>query len=289
MIRFVKDVSSSHFNSDIFTIFVGPKSQIFTAHRDILSKSPKFKAQCNNEQLTESTSKEIRLRDHHPFIFGLLLEYLYKDEYSPKAGVEFAAYRSNDEKTRFLQTQREVHLYCMAGYYLVPELQTLAVEKMAMLAPLSMESFLNVSRVVYENNTGPGAYRDYFCYKIKDYLHLDTMEDWIIERIAEGGDLAVDIFHACRETWIAKPYEAAEDECSEEDHSEGQGNEESYDEEEDYPEEGYSAQQYPAQHHPTQHYPARYYPAQYYLPQQYAAQHYPSAPPGYSTRTVPYL
>ena len=273
---------------------MGPKSQAFTAHRDILSKSPKFKAQCNNEQFTESTSKVIRLRDHNPIIFGLLLEYLYKDEYTPKVGVEFAAYRSSDENTRFVQMQREVYLYCMAGYYLVPELQALAVEKMAMLAPLTTESFLNISRYVYENNTGPGAYRDYFCYKIKGYLHLDIMEDWIMERIAEGGDLAVDIFHACRETWTAESDEVAVDEYNEEDHLEADGNEEGYDEEaydekEDYAEEEYSAQQYPAQHRPIQHYPTQHYPAQYYPPQQYAVQHYPAVPPGYSTRIVPYL
>ena len=273
---------------------MGPKSQIFTAHRDILSKSPKFKAQCNNEQFPESTSKEIRLPDHHPIIFGLLLEYLYKDEYSPKVGVEFAAYRSQDEKIRFVQMQREVHLYGMAGYYLMSELQALVVEKMAMLAPLATESFLNASRLVYECNTGPGAYREYFCYKIKDYLHLDIMENWIMERIAEGGDLAVDIFHACRETWTAEPNEATEDEYSEQDYSEAEGNEESYDKEEDYLEDEYSAQQYPAQHHssqhyPSQHYPTQHYPAQYYPPQQYALQRYPAGPPGYSISTVPYL
>ena len=180
---------------------MGPDSQKFTAHRDFLVKSPKFKVQCNSEHFPESESKRIELLDHDPTIFALLLEYLYKDDYWPKKGEELSIYRFvNNEESRIIQTQREADLYCMAGYCQLWGLQKLVVAKIKLLAPLRMESFLSISKHIYDNNSGPGAFRQYFREQIQLYLVEEAgVEPWVMTQIAEGGDLATDLFLASRD------------------------------------------------------------------------------------------
>ena len=65
----------SQYQSDIFKIRVGPKKEVFTAHREVLSKSPKLDKQCNGG-FEEAKKKRLDL-DHDPKIFALLLEFLY--------------------------------------------------------------------------------------------------------------------------------------------------------------------------------------------------------------------
>jgi len=192
---------------------VGPEREVFTAHRNILSKSLKFNAQCNNEHYTEGSTKEIELPDHNPDIFTVLLEYLYKGDYWPMEGEELPSYRSDDEDVQAAQTQREADLYTLAGYCQLWDLQQLVVEKIRKLKPLSVESFLSISKYIYDNNRGTSVYREYFREEITEYLSLATIETWVMDQIQHGGELATDLFLAQRDSRKAEM--AVKDEDSE--------------------------------------------------------------------------
>lgn len=179
---------------------MGPEREVFTAHRDILSKSAKFNAQCNNEHYAEGNTKKIELPDHNPDIFTVLLEYLYKGDYWPMTGEELSVYRSDDEDVRAAQTQREADLYILAGYCQLGDLQQLVVKKIRILKPLSAESFLSISKYIYDNNRGMSVYREYFREEITKHLNHATIEPWVMDQIEQGGELATDIFLAGRDT-----------------------------------------------------------------------------------------
>lgn len=186
---------------------MGLEREVFTAHRDILSKSPKFNAQCNNEHYAEGNTKQIELPDHNPDIFTVLLEYLYKGDYWPMKSEELSDYRSADGDVRATQTQREADLYILAGYCQLWDLQQLVVEKIRILKPLSAESFLSFSKYIYDNSRGTRVYREYFRKEIAQHLNDTAVEPWIMNQIEQGGELAMDIFLAGRDSRKAEDSE----------------------------------------------------------------------------------
>ena len=185
--------SSSQYSSSLFKVRVGPKKEQFTAHGDVLARSPKLDRQCNGN-FSEAANKRISLPDHDPRIFALLLEYLYRGDYWPFLGEEFDANRSDDEDVRATQLKREGDLYCLADEYQLDSLQELAVQKMQMLTPITFESFLSVSEYVYEKGGTKGPFRGYFRQQIEGALPQVAHEAWLLEVIARGGDLAQDLF-----------------------------------------------------------------------------------------------
>ena len=129
-------------------------------------------------------------------------EYLYKGDYWPTEP-ELSLYQETDnkdadeddgEEDRGVAMQREADLYCLAGYYCLPELQKMTVTKMWSLHPVSLTAFLSISRYVYENNKGQGSYREYFKEFVEFNWDKDGVKDWVLQRIDEGGELAVDLF-----------------------------------------------------------------------------------------------
>ena len=124
----VNERTRSQYQSDTFKIRVGPKKEVFTAHSDVLAKSPKLDKQCNGG-FEEAKKKRLDL-DHDPKIFALLLEFLYTGilnvnafrgagpltselwtigDYWPFRGDEFEQNRSEDEDVRATQLQRWVY------------------------------------------------------------------------------------------------------------------------------------------------------------------------------------
>ncbi len=146
----------------------------------------------------EAKTKEIALLDHDPTIFALLLEYLYKRDCWPIMGSELDHYCDTTKTTRGLRTLKQAELYTMAGYYHLPDLQNLAVEKMRSLLPIFRSMVFSISKYIYANNPGPGPYREHFISLIRDGMisNVSVVEDWIVERISEGGELAVDLYRA---------------------------------------------------------------------------------------------
>lgn len=119
---------------------------------------------------------------------------MYRGDYFPFLKEEFDNIRSDDEDVRATQLQREGDLYCMAEYYQLDELQDLAVRKMKMHMPVTFESFLSVSEYVYSNSGTRGAFHDYFKEQIVKTLPLVVHEEWLLDVVAKGGDLARDLF-----------------------------------------------------------------------------------------------
>ena len=185
-------VCNSDFQSDIFTIVVGPSEKAFTAHQDTLAQSAVLNKHCSGG-FQEQHTKIINLPDVDPKIFALLLEYLYRGDYWPKCGEEFTKAHSEDRDVRATQMQREGNIYCLAEYFQLEQLQRLAVQKMQMLTPLTFESFLSVSEVIY-SESGPGPFREYFRQQIEGPLPEVADEPWILQRIANGGDFATELF-----------------------------------------------------------------------------------------------
>ena len=100
----------------------------------------------------------------------------------------------------------------MAEYYQLDELQDLAVRKMKLLTPVTVESFLSVSEYVYSNSGTSGPFRDYFKEQIMKALPLVVHEEWLLDMVAKGGDLARDLFLSGR----GLPQEKADDEFDDE-------------------------------------------------------------------------
>lgn len=109
-------------------------------------------------------------------------------------GSEFEDNRSEEEDVRATQFQREGDLYCMAEYYQLDDLQQLTIKKMKMLTPITFQSFLSVTEYVYDNSGTAGPFRDYFRRQIQENLPLVSHEEWLLEVVAKGGDLAQDLF-----------------------------------------------------------------------------------------------
>lgn len=153
--QLLNHMPDNDFTSDIFTIIVGPERRTFTAHGVILSKSPKFAAQCNGSAYVEGSTKTIELPDHDPIIFALLLEYLYSGDYWPRMGPDLDAYCDiADKEHRTKQYFREAKLYCMAGYYLLADLQKQVLEKFEKLKVIPDVHWLKIIKHIYDNNYG---------------------------------------------------------------------------------------------------------------------------------------
>ena len=115
---------------------------------------------------------------------------------------------------RATQLQREGDLYCMADYYQLDELQDLAVQKMKMLTPVTFESFLSVSEYVYSNSGTRGPFHNYFKGQIMNNLPLVVHEEWLLNVVAKGGDLARDLFLSGRDSPQGKVDDEFDDEAA---------------------------------------------------------------------------
>lgn len=84
----------------VFEIVVGPvsSSKTFLAHKAILSKEPKFRAQCNN--FKEADEKRIYLQEDEPEIFTLVLQYLYSGDCWPRWGAELEGFQASTADAR---------------------------------------------------------------------------------------------------------------------------------------------------------------------------------------------
>lgn len=102
---------------------------------------------------------------------------------------------------------REGDLYCLAEYYQLADLQELTVQKMKLLTPITFESFLSVSKYIYNNSSAAGPFRPYFRAQIKKTLPQVAHETWMLEAVAKGGDLAQDLFLSCRQPEAVKAEE----------------------------------------------------------------------------------
>ncbi|KAL8823081.1 MAG: hypothetical protein Q9191_006193 [Dirinaria sp. TL-2023a] len=181
------------FQSQIYKIIVGPAEEVFTAHCDTLSRSKVLSAQCSGG-FEEGHSKIISLKDSDPEIFASVLEYMYRGDYWPMKRSEFSGSRSDDKDVRATQMRREADIYCMADYYALPGLQELAVQKMQMLTPLPLGSFLDVSEYIYDHSGPRGPFRDYFREQMRKFQRTEAIRPWIDRKENLPTEFAKDLF-----------------------------------------------------------------------------------------------
>ena len=162
---------------------MGTSEEVFTAHYKTLSGSKVLTVQCSDD-FHEGHSKVIRLKESDPKIFACVLEYLYRGDYWPKKGDEFANARSEDKDVRATQMRREADIYCMADYYDLLDLQELVVEKIQMLTPLAVDSFLDISEYIYDQGGPEGPFRAYFREQM-GLLQKEAIRPWIDAREVE--------------------------------------------------------------------------------------------------------
>ena len=196
----------SVYESSIFKIIVGTQRKIFWAHQDALSKSPFFKSACEGS-FRESTSREIVLKDDDPLLFHHVLDFLYTSAWSPEIlwgsdGTISLKGRSNDKDVRTIECGRQAQLYCMADFYRLDEMMSQAVEKLKLLAPISMENLLAIASTTYERLPSSNeAFREFVrteAYKLR--ISRFTPTEWFMDHVEEGGLLTQDLFMALQRT-----------------------------------------------------------------------------------------
>lgn len=123
--------------SPIVTLVVGREARIFAAHEDVLAKSPVF-ANVLRSQYMEPSGKRITIPDEEPEVLSSVLEYLYKDDYSPRLvhnrRRDTWEIETNDEATIFHQATgtellKDTVIYCAADKYRLDDLKRIALRK----------------------------------------------------------------------------------------------------------------------------------------------------------------
>lgn len=152
-------VDPSGNNSPIVTLVVGREARIFAAHEDVLAKSPVF-ASFLRSQYMEPSGKRITIPDEEPEILSSVLEYLYKDDYSPRLvhnkRRDTWEIESNDEATIFHQATgtellKDTVIYCAADKYRLDDLKRIALRKQGLRTGIQCNTILSSARYAYAN------------------------------------------------------------------------------------------------------------------------------------------
>ena len=174
--------------SAIITISVGPAARMFAAHEEIIARSPYFARRCRDLYYNPSAAGDKRLDLHHedPETFSCVLEYLYKNDYSPNLlknkggwyveGTSDAADentappyslaspvkkneagQSRGNSATLLHTisgemiLRDTAVYCAAQAYQLPDLQKLALRKQGLQSGIDVGTILRSMRFAYRH------------------------------------------------------------------------------------------------------------------------------------------
>ena len=180
-------------SGEIFVIVVGGIKR-FTAHENIISASPVFKAMCAGP-FQESTTRTINLPDDDPLAFEILLEACYRKCTSAailsQICVELIP-ADGDHPSELAK------VYITADRYHLPRFQTVIV---SLLRDLDLPdkkplTFLNIAQTIYKNLSSPhGPFPDYF--RAGSHIALrasrEVVTDKIRDIVEDGGALAIDI------------------------------------------------------------------------------------------------
>ncbi|KAI9824479.1 MAG: hypothetical protein M1826_007342 [Phylliscum demangeonii] len=201
---------TSTYQSEIFTLVVGSKPAVFTAHHEVLIKSPFFRAACDGSW-REAALRSIVLKDDDPGLITLMLDYLYAEEYEPRIVTEdkreSLSHRSDDEEIRVTELSLQARLYCVAEKYRLQGLKLLAIRKMGLLVPIPLESLIEIAEEAYGKLPASG-------YKFRNFVRNQASklgiahaakDPWLLEKIRNGGTLAEDLFRALVRLHEGKP------------------------------------------------------------------------------------
>ena len=188
---------SRRFGSEVFTLYAGPGKQQFTAHSEILFKSPVLKRMCNGPFL-ENQTKVINLPDDDADIIELMLECLYSS-HNAHSDLNFVKVICHEAGISFLKQLAE--LYIVADKYQLSGIQTVIVDTLAdkQIHFTNVTMFLMITGRIYENiATSNGPFPRWFRNVVKRSLERASPNQLKAFRdlVRGGDDLAADIFTA---------------------------------------------------------------------------------------------
>ncbi len=165
-----------------------------TAHQDVLGQSPVLRCMCTG-LFVEGKTKEIYLFDDSPYIFGLLLEYLYSGTYDPEHGNLFPEI-PNDEEESVGTVKEAIDLYLLADKYALPRLQWVIIARFkdGSLKGNPRSFFTEAKRLFTTLSTTRGRFQNYF--NVHASVHLTpsvVAEDWFQAFFMEGGVFGVEL------------------------------------------------------------------------------------------------
>lgn len=152
------------------TLLVGPRHRKFSAHEHILSRSPFFASACAG--VFVGSSRRIALVDEEPEVLSLVLEYLYKGDYSPRLlhdkhrgvavledvdrlslGRNEPAYTPGTIFSSVMGDSifRDAAVYCSADRYGLEDLKTLALRKLRLVTGVDAATMLRSARFAYDH------------------------------------------------------------------------------------------------------------------------------------------
>ena len=187
----------SGFDSQIFTLTVGPEAKSFTAHAAFLSQSPVFEKMCSGE-FQESHTCEIKLPEDDPEVIRAFIQYLYTGNF-----LDFGSMESgHGPKGAELQLAR---LYMTAEKYQMQNLKVLILGKLfCVLDPEQRPlDFLSIAGLMYDNiPDSDSGWRTLFkncaIYLPKPSLMSKSIRTRFDNCLHRGGAQAVDMMEA---TW----------------------------------------------------------------------------------------
>lgn len=192
----------------MFTLVVGPQKKVYTVHQAILSKSPFFRA-ASKGYFREATTKNFVLSEDDAELVHHMITYLYSGSYGGKIRGSGAKATVDDKPLvgpqRTIECRGHARLYALAEKYALPGLKKLAIKKLRFLAPIPLESLLEIAEEVYpslppsEKNLREFVREQLFNLPVGDTdWDVSKLLDqaWLLDRMERGGTLAVDIFMA---------------------------------------------------------------------------------------------
>lgn len=104
--------------SDTITVLIGEEEQKFLVHKDVAcSKSPFFKAACDERKWSEGKEGVVKLPEHDPETFSLFLPWVYSDKLA----------EGDDDSAEALR--RMARTWSLADYLGATTLSNLVIDK----------------------------------------------------------------------------------------------------------------------------------------------------------------
>ncbi|KAL8689713.1 MAG: hypothetical protein Q9218_004676 [Villophora microphyllina] len=191
------------FDSEIFTIVVGPDAKTYTAHAVFLSQSPVLKRMCH-AGFQESQTRRISLPEDDSRVIRSMIQYLYGGDFFSFGTKEVPTEESTKSADSLIQAAEELAaIYVTADKYQLQDLKTLLVGKLTCLIDIYQQpiEFLQMARKVYARISD---YEDIFRTFFKETAAKLPMQDEMDaelgnvfkECISDGGIMAIDLFAA---------------------------------------------------------------------------------------------
>ncbi|KAL9595000.1 MAG: hypothetical protein Q9179_005159, partial [Wetmoreana sp. 5 TL-2023] len=202
------------FDSEIFTLTVGPEAKIMKVHAAYLCQSPVLERMCN-ARFKESQTKQIALPDDDPKVVTAIIQYLYGGDFCNIGtdnlirgtfGAASVARGTLDEPagnaagTVIEAADELAEVYVTVEKYQLQDLKVLLVKKFESITDVKSRpnSFLYAARKVYAGiPDSEDAYRTFFKNTAIQLNNPDRMNKSVRKAFDDcmsfGGILAVDL------------------------------------------------------------------------------------------------